>query len=144
MIFRNLEERDVDRIVELEKECFSDPWSKASILAELMGKQCHYIVVEIDEQIVGYGGFWKIFDEGHITNFAVSAQYRGRRIGEQLMIQLLAYGRELKIHRFTLEVRVSNHVAIRLYEKLGFVSAGERPGFYENPKEAAYIMWLEA
>lgn len=80
-------------------------------------------------------------DEAHITNIAVRQAYRGRKLGERLLDELMRTAAYLGMERMTLEVRVSNLVAQRLYEKKGFESAGIRKGYYSDNMEDAMIMW---
>ena len=135
---------DLADVCEIEEQCFSVPWSRESMEKELIGNdQAHYLVVEIDEKVVGYAGFWQVLDEGHIMNIAVAPEVRGQGLGEELMRAMLQQGAQLGIIYWTLEVRVSNVAAIKLYEKVGFTSAGIRPGYYEKPKEDANIMWYQ-
>ena len=120
---------DLDAVCAIEEQCFSVPWSRESMEKELEGNdQAHYLVVEIDEKVVGYAGFWQVLDEGHIMNIAVAPEMRGQGLGEELMRAMLQQGTQLGIIYWTLEVRVSNVAAIKLYEKVGFTSAGIRPG----------------
>jgi len=156
---------DIDAMTELDATCFSAPWSRASFEAELTTNQlAWYLVAEElvpicenakwetsaesdDSQVgilVGYAGLWAISDEGHITNVAVHPDYRRMHLGSILVDMLIEQTRKEGLKRFTLEVRVSNHAAIALYEKFGFVSAGVRKGYYEDNNEDAMIMWLEA
>ena len=135
---------DLDAVCQIEEQCFSVPWSRESMEKELIGNdQAHYLVAEIDEKVVGYAGFWQVLDEGHIMNIAVAPSMRGQGLGEELMRAMLQQGTQLGIIYWTLEVRVSNIAAIKLYEKVGFTSAGIRPGYYEKPKEDANIMWYK-
>ena len=83
-----------------------------------------------------------IAGEGEITNVVIKEEFRGRGYAYSMMQRLLEEGRKLGVSDFTLEVRVSNTPAIKLYEKLGFKSEGIRPGFYDKPKEDAMILWL--
>ncbi len=135
---------DLDDVCVIEEQCFSVPWSRESMEKELEGNdQAHYLVVEIDGKVVGYAGFWQVLDEGHIMNIAVVPEMRGQGLGEELMRAMLQQGTQLGIIYWTLEVRVSNIAAIKLYEKVGFTSAGIRPGYYEKPREDANIMWYK-
>jgi ribosomal-protein-alanine N-acetyltransferase len=93
--------------------------------------------------IVGYGGLWMMVDEAHVTSVAVRRDFRGRGLGELLMLTLFEVGIRLGARWLTLEVRVSNHVARRLYLKLGFREAGIRPRYYTDNNEDAVIMWSE-
>jgi ribosomal-protein-alanine N-acetyltransferase len=99
-------------------------------------------VAYLQEALAGYCGLWGVAGEGQIYNVAVAEEYRNRKIGESLMKELLDRGRRAGLHAFTLEVRKSNVYALRLYEKLGFQTAGIRKNFYELPTEDAVIMWL--
>lgn len=142
LAFRPMNEEDTWQIAELEKAIFSMPWSRESLLGELNGNHgAHYIVAVCGEEIVGYAGFWQIFDEAHITNVAVKENQRGKGIARALMKEMDQLCDKLGILYQTLEVRVSNTAAIRLYESIGFASAGIRPGYYEKPREDANIMW---
>ncbi|MBR6451638.1 MAG: ribosomal protein S18-alanine N-acetyltransferase, partial [Lachnospiraceae bacterium] len=100
-----------------------------------------YLVAELDGKVIGGAGMRNILGDGEVTNVAILAPYRGRGYGRRLMEALLQAGSELGAGAFTLEVRKSNETAIRLYESLGFVKEGVRPGFYERPREDALILW---
>ena len=143
-MLRPMTKADLDAVCLLEEQCFSVPWSRESMEKEIEGNdQAHYLVAEIDGNVVGYAGFWQVLDEGHIMNIAVAPEMRGRSIGEELLRTMLQQGTQLGIIYWTLEVRVSNVAAIGLYEKVGFSSAGIRPGYYEKPPEDANIMWYK-
>ena len=137
---RPFEARHVDAVAQIEQESFRDPWSRAAYEEELKNPLAHYVIAEADGQVVGYAGFWHIMDEGHITNVAVKSTFRGQGIGESLMRALMEETKKEQIEAVTLEVRVSNAPAIRLYEKMGFVGVGVRPGYYPDG-EGAVIMW---
>ena len=98
-------------------------------------------VAEVDGKVVGHCGVTNIVGEGEITNVAVLAEYRGRGLAREMLSRLLAEGEVAGITDFTLEVRAGNAAAIHLYESLGFLPEGVRPGFYDNPREDALIMW---
>ena len=97
----------------------------------------------LDRAIVAYGGIWLMVDEAHVTTFAVHPRYRRRRIGEQLILALLDLARERHAREATLEVRLSNLPARRLYEKYGFRPVGIRPRYYSDNNEDALIMTTE-
>ena len=141
MTIREMNYGDVDQVYAIECENFSQPWTKVSILAELESERAHYLVVEEKDKVLGYIGFWKIFDEAHVTNVAVEKLFQGKGLGSKLVGAMLSLGVGLGINSYTLEVRVGNHSAIALYEKYGFREAGRRKGFYDLPKEDALIMW---
>ena len=137
-----LEERFLDEIDEIEKVTFKDPWSKSSYEAEITNPVAVYRVITVEGEVVAYGGFWKIFDEGHITNVAVKEEFRQKGLGTLLMNALIEEARKRDICSMTLEVRLSNVKAQRLYEKFNFKSAGVRPKYYADGEDAV-IMWLE-
>lgn len=135
--------QDAQQMAELDRICFSVPWSLESFVQELsVNERAMYFVAEIDGQLAGYAGLWQIVDEGHITNVAVAPQFRRQKLATAILEAFLSEGRARGIRAFTLEVRASNIAAQELYRKFGFQSAGERPGYYEDNKEAAMIMWL--
>lgn len=141
---RKMTLEDVDRILEIEHLSFTLPWSREAFQMELTSNHfAHYLVVERDGLVIAYGGMWVIIDEAHITNIAVHPDFRGRRLGDRLMRELIARSLVHGAERMTLEVRVSNTVAQRLYEKLGFESHGIRKGYYTDNNEDAMIMWAE-
>lgn len=93
--------------------------------------------------IVGYGGLWLTVDDAHITTIAVDPAYRGKGVGELLLNALIDHAFELGARQITLEVRVSNTVAQRLYLKYGFQPAGTRTRYYTDNGEDALIMWTD-
>lgn len=142
LIVRRAEAKDAESIEELEQVCFSQPWSYDSIYHELAAnKLSFYLVAETEGKTVGYAGIWKIGDEGHITNVAVAPEHRRKRIGDTLVAVLIEVTEEDGIRSHTLEVRKSNQAAIRLYEKHGFKTEGERKSYYKDNGEDALIMW---
>ena len=141
MIIRKLESRDAESLGKLAQEAFTMPWSVNAFAALAEDKNSIFFVAEEDGQVIGGCGLTHILDEGDIHNVMVASAYRGRGIAAMMMEALLKEGQKQGINAFTLEVRVSNAAAIRMYEKLGFVSEGIRPKFYEKPVEDALIMW---
>lgn len=142
-VIRKAAMQDALQMAELDKICFSVPWSLDSFVQELSANgRAVYFVADIDGEVAGYAGLWQILDEGHITNVAVAPKFRRRGIAAAILETLLAESRACGIRAFTLEVRASNTAAQELYGKFGFRSAGQRPGYYEDNKEAAVIMWL--
>lgn len=138
----NLEERFLDEIDIIEKASFKFPWSKLSYYVEMVAPDAIYKVITVDDEVVAYGGFHHIIDEAHITNVAVKESFRHQGFGKMLMDALINEAKERKIVAMTLEVRVSNANAVKLYEKMGFKSAGVRPKYYPDGEDA-FIMWLE-
>lgn len=138
-----MEPEHLDRITEMEKYCFKDAWSRHSFEEELSNKLAFYHLFTDGNTIIGYCGIWMVVDEGHITNIGIDPAYQGHSYGEKMMRLVMDWAKKREICRLTLEVRVSNEIAIYLYEKLGFKSAGIRPEYYEDTGEDACIMWIE-
>ncbi len=135
---------DLDQVMLLELACFSVPWTQESFKKELTeNKLARYIVIEEENQIVGYGGVWYIVDEGHITNVAIHPDHRKKGLGKQLVDAMKDMAIQNEIVLMTLEVRVSNVAAITLYERMGFLEAGIRPKYYTDNQEDALIMWVK-
>ncbi len=141
IIYRAMTSEDVPFISRLEEETFSMPWSEESFLQMITKEDTRYYVAEEDGKLLGGCGLWMIAGEGNITNVAVSSGARRRGVGTGLLKYLMTQGDREGVTAYTLEVRVSNEAAIRMYEKLGFRSEGIRPNFYEKPTEDAMIMW---
>lgn len=142
-VIRNMESRDLDSIVEIEQKSFSIPWSRLMFEDELFNPNARYLVTEAEGKVVGYIGFWKILDEGQITNIAIHPDFRGLGYGRALITAMIEKAQEMEIHAITLEVRKSNMVAISLYESFGFKTAGIRKNYYSDNNEDALIMWLK-
>lgn len=100
------------------------------------------MVIEDEGKIAGYCGAWIVIDESHITNIAILPEYRGQKLGEALLRKMIEISISMGVVRMTLEVRVSNSVAISLYEKLGFQKGGIRKNYYTDNQEDAYVMWV--
>jgi ribosomal-protein-alanine N-acetyltransferase len=135
---------DAAAMAEIEKLCFSSPWSFEDLLREIEENEpALYIVCEEGSRVVAYAGLWIVSGEGHVMNVAVRPGFRGRGIGAAVVGSLIGRARGLHgVAEFTLEVRASNAAARRLYERLGFREEGRREGYYSEPKEDAVIMWL--
>jgi ribosomal-protein-alanine N-acetyltransferase len=137
-----MEEKDLDRVMEIEARAFTTPWSRESFILEITKNQlARYLVAEMDNIVVGYGGIWLIIDEGHITNIASDLDYRRMGVGKSLVEGLIHVCSEKEISSMTLEVRKSNIAAQNLYKKYGFIEAGVRPKYYADDNEDAIIMW---
>ena len=133
----------VQQIAQLEKVCFSDPWSENSVASELNNPLSLWLVAVEDQTVLGYVGSQSVLGEADVMNVAVHPDFRRRHIGQVLIERLIEMLREQAVHSLALEVRVSNESAIALYQKLGFVQVGRRPNYYRNPKEDALILRKE-
>jgi ribosomal-protein-alanine N-acetyltransferase len=132
---------DVDEVQRIELASFSTPWPENAYRSELMtNRLASYLVARVDGRIVAYGGMWLMVDEAHITTFAVHPGWRRQRIGERLLLSFLDLARDRRAREATLEVRLSNLAARRLYEKYGFRPVGLRPRYYSDDNEDALIM----
>lgn len=135
---------DLDAVHDIEKRSFRTPWPSHAYKTELeTNRLAHYVVARADGVVVGYGGMWVMVDEAHITTFAVVPERRRERIGERLLLALMDRAQELRAREATLEVRLSNLPARRLYEKYGFRPVGLRPRYYTDDNEDALIMTTE-
>ncbi|NBI28480.1 ribosomal protein S18-alanine N-acetyltransferase [Chengkuizengella marina] len=141
---RSMTIADIKQVHEIESEVFTTPWTEQAFYNELLNNHfARYQVIEMDGIIAAYGGMWTVIDEAHITNIAVRNQYRGQKLGEQLVEEMKENALSLGMKKMTLEVRVSNEIAIHLYKKLGFYEAGIRKGYYTDNHEDALIMWVD-
>ena len=140
-----MQRADVDNVIAIEEKAYGEHhWSKESFLNELSNDLArYYSAFDIEGNLVGYAGCWQILEEVHITNIAVSPDFRRKKIGERLLKQIIDDCYKNMAKYITLEVRVSNKPAINLYEKYGFKSLGVRKGYYQNNNEDALIMWTE-
>jgi ribosomal-protein-alanine N-acetyltransferase len=139
------DERDLDGVLEVEDESFTNPWTRDMYAWELQNRSvCHIFVVRTPEvRVAGFCAFWLVFDEIHINNVALRPAFRNQGLGTALLYHVMQAARELGAKRATLEVRASNTGALRLYERLGFAISGTRRNYYTNPVEDALILWAE-
>ena len=155
---------DVPQVMAIERKSFTLPWSDYTYRHEILeNRNAHYFVArrmdgqtispptswwsrlfkrETTASVVGYGGFWIVIDEAHISTIASDVKWRGHGIGELMLLAMIDRSIELGAHEVTLEVRVSNTVAQRLYRKYGFEVVGRRPGYYRDNNEDADLMTL--
>jgi ribosomal-protein-alanine N-acetyltransferase len=153
---------DVPQVMAIERKSFTLPWSDYTYRHEILDNHnAHYFVarrlngrvtdkpaswwrrlLKREEQapVVGYGGFWIVIDEAHISTIASAESLRGRGIGELMLLAMIERSIELGAHEVTLEVRVSNTVAQNLYRKYGFEVVGQRTGYYRDNNEDAHLM----
>ncbi len=135
-----MNESHVAQIAEMEKVCFSDPWSERSIASELENDLSLWLVYEQGSKVAGYVGSQSVPPESDVMNVAVLPECRKQGIAQKLLHELMHRLRSGGMESLTLEVRASNEPAISLYNKLGFEIVGRRPKYYVNPKEDALIM----
>ena len=142
--FRRLEARDLDVVEAIERESYPTPWSRSMFDAELRKPSALALGAFIDDgTLVGYAFVSRYVDAWHVMNVAVVDAYRRRGVASALLERLFAVTESDPRRGYTLEVRVSNAGAIRLYEQLGFEARGIRRGYYTDNREDALIMWRE-
>jgi len=142
---RRLEMRDLDRIEEIERESYPTPWSRSMFAGEL-AKPSSICLGAFDTEsdvLVGYLIISRYVDAWHVMNIAVAPSERRRGIAQHLLERLFELTSSDSRRGYTLEVRVSNANAIRLYERLGFQARGLRRGYYTDNREDALIMWKD-
>ena len=141
MLIRRMTFQDIPAVVEIEKECFSLPWSEKSFEDSLSREDTIFLVAEENEiGVTGYMGLYLSFDEASVTNVAVSPTHRKKGYGEALVERAKETAKTAGAECIFLEVRQSNVPALSLYKKLGFVELGIRKKLYEHPVEDAIIM----
>ncbi|MGH9254731.1 MAG: ribosomal protein S18-alanine N-acetyltransferase [Vicinamibacterales bacterium] len=139
------DEHDLEGVLEVEAESFTNPWTRDMYAWELQNRSmCHIFLARTEDcRVAGFCAFWLVFDEIHINNMALRPGFRQQGIGTALLQRVLAEGRTLGARRATLEVRTSNETARRLYERTGFYVAGIRRNYYASPVEDALILWRD-
>ena len=140
-VIRNAREEDLDALEELERACFSVPWTREQLRGELPDERHEFLLAAAEGSgVLGYIGMMAVLDEGYISNVAVAPDARRRGIGRALVREMLRRASDRKLSFVTLEVREHNESAIALYAGEGFVPVGRRRGYYERPKEDALLM----
>jgi len=134
---------DLDEVMAIERTSFRHPWSSRFFLEELQVACARSVLAEINGKIIGYVLFWLLPEEVDIHNIAVHTEFRRQGIGHVLLQQVAEQARSRNSSRITLEVRVSNLPAQKLYKSMGFVSKGLRKGYYSDDGEDALMMALE-
>jgi ribosomal-protein-alanine N-acetyltransferase len=142
---RKLSPDDLDTVEAIERASYPTPWSRTMFAAELRKPSALALGAYVEEgELVGYAFVSRYVDAWHVMNVAVAPDHRRRGIATELLERLFEVTAGDQRRGYTLEVRVSNVGAIRLYEQLGFQSRGIRRGYYTDNREDALIMWREA
>jgi len=134
---------DLKKVIEIERACFTDPWSYSIFLGDLESENTITLVARIKKKIVGFAICMQIVDELHLTNIAVHPDFQRKKVGHQLLERLFYIGDRNKFSIMYLDVRRSNIQAISFYKRYGFDVLYERKGYYKNPPEDALVMVLK-
>ncbi len=135
--------RQLRSVLRIEEECYPRPWSATLFLSELAQRPSRrYTVATLGPLVVGYTGLMLVDDEGHVTTLTVDPAWHHRGIGTLLLLDLVRAAVGRGVRHLTLEVRVSNSVAQRLYRRFGFAPAGVRRNYYVETGEDAIVMWV--
>lgn len=140
IILVKMQPRHIKALAEIERLCFTEPWSKEGLAAELNNPHSRFIVALKGDTVSGYVGLHYFEDTAAITNIAVHPDFRHQGIASRLLSGLFTFAREKGIREISLEVRVSNENAITLYKKHGFIEAGIRKNLYTHPCENGIVM----
>lgn len=136
MTIRTFTEKDIPKIAELEKLCFSDPWTEDALAAVCRYPVLYGLAAEEDGEIVGYCCTQVLFEDAELQNIAVAPKMRGRGLAKDLLAAAEENAKTLGAEKCFLEVRVGNTPAIRLYEKFGYERIGVRKGYYGEGEDA--------
>ncbi len=139
---RSMAAADLKAVARIEAAAFADAWGEQLLVQELNNSLAHYFVLEEDEKVLAYAGFWLVAAEAQIMRVAVCPAERGRGYGAAIMNAVINRAWELGAEAMTLEVRTSNLTARKLYRSCGFATMGVRLGYYADNGESAIIMWL--
>ena len=140
IIFREMTMGDIKAVEEIERKSFADAWTLMDFYYEVCRSDSVALVGEVEKKIVAYACVWLSFDEADVANIAVDENFRGQGIGTKLFAEIIRRVKLRGANAITLEVRVSNVAAIKLYENFGLRGVGRRRGYYEDGEDAL-IMW---
>jgi ribosomal-protein-alanine N-acetyltransferase len=142
LVIEPMADGDIKEVLRIEQQSFTTTWPSNAFFQELHdNKLAHYFVGRVANRIVAYGGIWVILEDSHVTTIAVHPEYRGMKLGEEMLLKLLDEAIAHGASWITLEVRESNTVAQRLYRKYGFTTVSTRRGYYSDNGENALVMW---
>lgn len=144
-MIQRMELRDLNRIVDLERLCFSSPWSRDDFSYELSENPFgYYVVLKEEDKIIAYLGLWMDDKRAQITTIGVDPSHRGKGHAKALIEHMLDVCSSSGVKIYSLEVRVSNGPAIALYQRYGFRQIGLRKAYYQDNHEDAYLMVKES
>lgn len=143
IIIEEMTVADIEDILIINRMSFPDPWSRSVFEDELLTNDfATYYIMRQGGIAIGYIGLWLVIDDASVTNIAIHPDYRGKQYGEQLFLYALQQAIARGMNRLSLEVRTSNVIAQKLYQKFGLVPGGIRKNYYANNGEDAIVMWV--
>ncbi len=142
-LIRELERADIPRIREIETLSFTLPWSEGSIISEFENPLSHQLVLEENDEVIGYLFYWLVIDEAHLLNIAIHPDARGKGWARFLLHAMITHAKENGMKSILLEVRANNESAKRLYRSFGFVETGLISNYYKEDKQDAILMRKE-
>jgi ribosomal-protein-alanine N-acetyltransferase len=138
--YEPLSRKNLPEVLAIESVSFPEPWSRFLFLKEIDQPSSYFMVFRLDSEVIGYGGFWLVADEAHITNIAVHPLYRRQGYGSMILQHLLDAAISKKATMATLEVRQSNLAALNMYRKFKFRQVAIQKGYYAHTGENATVM----
>jgi len=145
LVIERMTPSDIPVVQSIEREIFTTPWPKSAYYRELASdKISYYIVLRRDNEIIGYAGMWRMYDEAHVTTIGVKASEQGKGYGRVLFATLVQAAYDSGVKWISLEVRTSNDRAIKMYEEFGLKVVGRRKGYYSDNNEDAIVMWSDS
>jgi ribosomal-protein-alanine N-acetyltransferase len=136
--------RHLKGVMAIERQVYPRPWSPNLFLSEMSElRNRTYLVARMNKEVVGYGGIMCYGDEAHVTTIAVDPEQHRRKIGTRLLFELMQEALRMGARAVSLEVRVSNWGAQRLYSRFGFRPVGIRKNYYQETGEDAVVMWVD-
>jgi [ribosomal protein S18]-alanine N-acetyltransferase len=134
--------RHLRAVLRIEAQVYPTPWTQGLFVSELALRSSRvYVIARVGRDIVGYAGLMMSLTDGHVTTIAVDPEWQRQAIGTRLLLSLAREAIDRRATALTLEVRLSHHVAQRLYQRFGFKAVGVRKGYYADTGEDALIMW---
>jgi ribosomal-protein-alanine N-acetyltransferase len=130
----------LDAVLAIERLSFPSAWSRESYLRELRNPNSYYFVARLEGNVIGHAGMWTLGDEAHISTLAVHPDRRRHGLARRLLSHLMAFARERRLARITLEVRAANRAAQALYREFGFEEKGLLPRYYGDTGENGIVM----
>lgn len=143
-MIRMMELEDIEQVMAIDKASFPTPWPEEIFKQEIRDNEfAFYYVLEHKGKIIGYAGTWMILGDAQVTNIALLPEMRGKKLGERLFKHVLSQAMMIGMERLSLEVRVSNVIAQKMYRKFGLVPGGVRKNYYSDNNEDAIVMWVD-